>query len=243
MKAASWMGASAGLLLGSVLLVGTLVGCDGGESATEAMQKSPEEEFEKNYKPNPKPPPPDKLPPPTEDELAAWDRKDPEGEKRYYKWDKKHLGQMNDYWKELTCFREKMKLEGDKAFGKEPLGPEKEAFDQFKAGFVLFADGWQKRLFAEQGRSILEKSLFIGHILEAHELVSNGYPRAYENGDAMELKQQDAHWIIVDDKVSSYAERLGGKWDMPDLSDPKEQEKWDKFCAEALMPPKKGKKK
>ena len=219
-------------------------GCDGGPSAAEALQTNADEKFEKEqYKPSPKKErPSDGLPPPTDAELKAWDRKDPEGEKHLYKWDKKNLTKMKGYWDELRCFREEVMKNGEKALGAEPMSPESEKWHQFKQGFIPFVNGWQQRLFANEPR-IQEKSKFIGNILEAHELVMHEYPQAYNNGDEIELKKAEAHWIIVDDKVKAYAEQLGGKWEYLDTTDPKQAEKWDKFCIAAKKPPKQGEKK
>lgn len=223
------------------------MGCDGESkpSLTEAMAKADEKpEAPKSDKPPP-PPPPDELPPPSEAEFAAWNRKDPEGEKHLYKWDKRNLPRMWNYWLEMSCFRDKIKEEGAKAFGAEPQSPEDEKWYQFKRVFIPFLDVWQQRFFANEPR-ILEKSKFVGHFLEAHELIMNGYPKAYNEGDETELKKQDAHWLLVNDKVKRYVDQLGmsNKYKMPDLDNPKEKKKYDKFCEKALNPkPQKGPKK
>jgi hypothetical protein len=211
---------------------------DGGPSAAEALARADEEKLPEGYVPKQHERPPDGLPPPTEQEFKAWDRKDPEGEKHLYKWDKRFLPKMENYWKQLHCYKDRMKLEGDAALGKEPDSPEQEKWAQFKGGYIEFLDRWQQRLFGNEPR-ILEKSKFIGHILEAHELIMYGYPKAYNDNDELELKKADAHWLLVEDKVLRYVERLGGKWEIPpDLTDPKKKEKWDKFCAEAMIEPK-----
>jgi hypothetical protein len=76
--------APVGLLLG-------IVACDSGPSISEALATQEEDKFE--YEPNTKPRPKD-LAPPTEAEFKAWNRKDPEGEKHLYKWDKDNLSKM-----------------------------------------------------------------------------------------------------------------------------------------------------
>ena len=216
---------------------------DGGPSAVEAMASDPKDKLPEGYEPKKRERPGDGLPPPTEAEFKAWDRKDPEGEKHLYKWDKRNLDKMETYWGQLQCFREKMKEKGDAAKGTEPLSPEAEKWEQFKQGFIPFINRWQQRLFANEPR-ILEKSKFIGHILEAHELVMHGYPKAYNDADDLELQKADAHWLLVEDKVFRYVERLGSKWEKPNLEDPKAAEKHAKFCEEAFKEPKeKGKKK
>ncbi len=188
-----------------------------------------------DYKPNPKARPED-LKPPTDAEFAAWNRKDPEGEKHLYKWDKANGARMLQYWQELGCFREKVMEEGQKAFGAEPGSPAEEQWFQFKRAYVVHLDGWQKRLFAEEPR-VLEKSKFIGNILEGHEAVMNNYPQAYNEGDKTALEKVEANWIIVDQKMKKYAKNLGLEWKDYDPNDPKQLEAHKKMCEEAFTPP------
>jgi len=186
-----------------------------------------------NIKPKPRP---KGLDGPTEAEFKAWDRKDPEGEKHLYKWDKAHLDDMMDYWHQLECFQEKVKVEGAKAFGAEPGSEKAEQWFQFKRAYVTHLDGWQKRLFAEQPR-IQEKSKFVGNFLEAHELVMNGYLRAYNDADETELKKQDAHWAIVEAKNKKYVKSLGAKWPERDMENPKVAKAHAEFCEKTMTPP------
>jgi len=224
-------------------VVFTSSGCD-GTNAVDAMKKAdedvkvePKKEGEKREIPS------SDMPEPTAEELAAWNRKDPEGEKHLYKWDKAHAKDMQGYWKELRCLRDKVKLEGAKAFGADPGGPEQEAWEQFKLAFnTMVVDPWQQRLFAAEGTDVLSKSKVMGNILEAHELVMNHYPSAYNNGDEVEIKVQDARWTVVENKVIDYYAKIGAPMTLPDLTDPKELAKWEKFCAPVLLPPKKKKK-
>ncbi len=189
-------------------------------------------------------PRPEGLPPPTDAEFKAWNRKDPEGEKHLYKWDKANVDKMMNYWAQLQCYQEKMKEEGEKVLGAQPGSPEFEQWDRFQRGFLVFLDGWQKRLFANEPR-ILEKSKLISHILEAHELVSLHYRKAYDSRDKTALQKHDAHWIIVDTKVKKYLKLLGlgDKFPQVDKDNPKSVKKHEEFCAKALKPPKKGKEK
>lgn len=228
-------------------LATSLVACDGGgESAAEALKRADEEKAA-TKKPDDgekKEIPTADMPEPTAEELAAWDRKDPEGEKHLYKWDKANAKRMHGYWKELTCLREKMKKEGDAALGTEPGGPEQQQWENFKLAFIPHVNLWQKDFFADEGTEILSKSKFAGNMLEAHELVMNGYPTAYNDGDENEIKRQDALWTIVNNKVVDYSKKIGAPMDPPpDLEDPKQKEKWDKFCSEVLKPPDPKKKK
>ncbi len=218
-----------------VLLMLTL-GCDKSDkpSIEEALSTRPEDSIVAK---NPKPRPEDKYGKPNSAEFKAWDRKDPEGEKHLYKWDKANLDRMMGYWEDLTCFKEKMKQEGQKAFGTEPGGPQAEEWYQFKLSFVIpILDSWQKRLFAAEPR-ILEKSKFIGHFLEAHELVSREFPAAYNESDNTTLEKADAHWMIVEAKVKKYVGNLGGEFPEMDLDDAKAMERHAKHCQEALKPP------
>lgn len=217
----------------------------GGESAVEAMKKADEDEKveakKKDDDGEEREIPTSELPPPTDEELAAWNRKDPEGEKHLYKWDKKNSKRMHNYWKELRCLREKMKSEGEKAMGVEPGGPEYEKWEQFKRAFIPHVDGWQQRLFAAEGQEVLSKSKYIGNILEAHELVMNGYPTAYNDGDEKLVKVQDARWTVVENKVKDYSEKIGAPISFPDPESEKDMKKWAKFCDPVLKPPKRGK--
>ncbi|MCA9691522.1 MAG: hypothetical protein KC636_18100 [Myxococcales bacterium] len=232
-------------VLGKVALSGVAVcflwtaGCTGGDgkSMREKLEAGEQEQLPEGYKPKPKPRPKGN-PPPTDAEFKAWDRHDPEGEKHLYKWDKQNLDKMLNYWEELACFREDVKREGAKAFGVEPGSPEEEQWYQYKQLYVPKADQWQKRLFANEPR-ILEKSKFIGNILEAHEAVMNNYPKAFNNGDKLELEKVDLEWEVLENKIAKYHKQLTEKeWERPDLSDPKAQAKHAEFCEKALNPPK-----
>lgn len=234
-------------LLVATMCVGATA-CDQGSGQTVAQAlESKAPETPPDYKPNPKPRPED-LKPPTDAEFAAWDRKDPEGEKHLYKWDKENGQRMLGYWEQLQCFREKVMEEGQKAFGAEPGSPAEEQWYQFKRSYVVHLDGWQQRLFAQEPR-VLEKSKFVGNILEAHESVMNNYPKAYNEGDKTALEKVEAHWTIVEQKMKKYAKNLGLEWTQRDLTDPKQAEAHAKVCEAAFTPPdrsgkaKKGKKK
>ena len=211
------------------------LGCDSGDggSIKDALASKPEDEIKGKAKPRPK----DKYGKPSAAEFKAWDRKDPEGEKHLYKWDKANLPRMMGYWEDLVCFKEKMKEEGQKAFGVEPGSPQAEEWYQFKQAFVIpILDSWQKRLFASEPR-IQEKTKFIGNFLEAHELVSREYPAAYNASDKTALQKADAHWMIVEAKVKKYVGSLGGTFPEVDLDSEKSIAKHAKHCEQALKPP------
>lgn len=223
------------------------IACTGGEDVVSAMEKADQDDkapAKKDGEPEKKTEiPTSELPPPTDEELAAWNRKDPEGEKHLYKWDKKHAKTMHNYWLELRCLRDKMISEGEKAVGAEPGGPEAENWEQFKRAFIPHVDGWQQRVFAEEGQEILSKSKYISNIIEAHELVMNGYPTAYNDGDEKLIKRQNALWVVVENKIVDYSDKIGAPIKLPDLEDEKAAAKWEKFCDPVLKPPKRGKKK
>jgi hypothetical protein len=197
----------------------------------EALEKA-------GYKPNPKPRPTG-LPPPTDAEFKAWDRKDPEGEKHLYKFDKANLEEDAQLLGELDCFREKMMAEGDKAMGAEPGSPIEEQWHQFKQVFIPLVNTWQQRLLATEPR-ILEKSKLIGHFLEAHEMVMHNYPDAYNNNDKVAVADRTTPTGRSSrTKIIKYLKNISNE-ELPkeDLTDPKVKEKHDKFCAAALNPPK-----
>lgn len=229
-------------LVGSILTTGC-----GEEKMTieEALATNAEKEFEKSgkFKPTPtKPPPTMDLPPPSEEEFAAWDRKDPAGERHLYKWDKRNLKRMREYWVDMQCFRDRMHEEAKKSLTAAPQSPEDEKWYQFKRMFIPFINRWQQRLFSLEPR-IQEKSKFISNFLEAHELVMHGYPDAYNNKDELQIRKVEAHWLIVNKKVNRYVEQLGGKsWEKPDITNARAAKAWDKRCAKAMTEPKVSKK-
>lgn len=157
---------------------------------------------------------PTDLAPPTDEEFAAWDRKDPVGDAKLVEWDKAHLGRMLGYWTDLACFRGRVLAEGQLAFGSAAGSPTEERFFQFKRTFVVEVDAWQHALFVSEPR-VMEKSRIVGHLLEGHELVMNNYPKAFTHGDAKELEAVEAHWVVVEARTKKYVESLGGTWAAP----------------------------
>lgn len=238
--ASSRLARAAGIALGFALVAGVgSVGCDSSESTSlaEALANKPEDKIVAK---NPKPRPGDKYGKPTGAEFKAWDRKDPAGEAHLHKWDKANIDKMMGYWEDLTCLKEKMKEEGQKAFGAEPGSPQAEEWFQFKRAYVIpVVDSWQKRMFAEEGTRILEKSKMISHFLEAHELIGREFPAAYNDNDEKALQKADAHWMIVEAKVKKYVGNLGvgDKFPEIDIDDTKAMEKHAARCAEAIKPP------
>ncbi|MEE9384146.1 MAG: hypothetical protein V3V08_12110 [Nannocystaceae bacterium] len=233
--------------LALALAGGSSVGACGGEkqiSLAEALNTDANKKFEDSadYKPNPKPRPQGHLPPPSTAEFKAWDRKDPEGEKHLYKWDKRNVDRMETYFEEIRCFRDKVKVAGQAAWGAEPQSPKEEQWYQFKRQFIPFINRWQQRLFANEPR-ILEKSKFIGHFLEAHELVMKQYPQAFNEADDLQVKKADAHWMVVEDKVHRYMDALKHKPLSWNLESAKGLKKYEAFCTKAFIEPDEGPKK
>jgi hypothetical protein len=225
----------------ALLLPGLLAGCGGGDSKTlaEKMAGDPEKEaLEKaGYKANPKPRPTG-LPPPTDAEFAAWDRKDPEGERHLHKFDKANLKKLLNFWAELDCFREKMKSEGAKAVGVEPGQPGRRAVASIQAD--LHPDG--QRLAAAHVRQRAADPREI----QADRPLPRG-PRAGDERLPGRLQQQRPagdrhrrrpvdHRREQDHQVPQ--EHHHGGAPKEDLTDPKVKEKHDKFCMAALNPPK-----
>lgn len=158
------------------------------------------------------------LPPPSEEELAAWDRKDPDGEKHLYKWDKANEAKMQAYWQDLRCMRAAMMEAGADAFLSPGGSKAQKRWETFKQTFIApVCDAWLQDLFKVEGHEILTKSKYVVYFLEAHELIMNGYPRAYDGSDEVEVKRQEALWIIVSNKVDDYSSKIGAPLQLPDL--------------------------
>lgn len=151
------------------------------------------------------------LPGPTEAELRAWDREDPAGEKHLYKWDEDNFDDMADLWQDLVCMRDEVMTAGEKAFGAKSGSPEEETWFQFKRTFIVRADSWQKRMFADNPR-IIEKSKFVGNFLEAHEIIMTSYPRAYNEADRKAVDEASVQWNRVEAKAIKYTKALGKDW-------------------------------
>lgn len=221
-------------LLATCVALVALASCDsGGPTIEEALAAQEKKEAEYKGKPKPRP---EGLDRPTDAEFKAWDRKDPEGEKHLYKYDKEALPRLKVYWEEVECFREKVMAEGQKAFGAEPGSPQEEEWFQFKQFYVNHVNGWQQRLFAKEPR-IQERSKLIGHFLEAHELVMHGYTKAYNFSDKTALEKADLHWAVIEQKLVKYTKNLGEEWPIRDLTDEKVAAAHAEACVEALKPP------
>ena len=158
------------------------------------------------------------LPLPSEEELAAWDRKDPAAEQHLYDWDKANEAKMHAYWQDLRCMRAAVKEAGDDAFRASPGSKAQKDWDKFKQTFIVsVCDAWLQDLFKVEGHEILAKSKYVVYFLEAHELLMNGYPRAYDGTEEVELQRAEALWTIVSNKVDDYSNKIGAPLQLPDL--------------------------
>lgn len=171
----------------------------------------PEPEFDE-----PEPPPPRKYAPPTEAELRAWDRKDPEGEKHLYRWDEDNRALLDGYFTDLQCFRVEM-VEAGEAYVAGGADAE-DVWFEFKRDTIMEIDRWQRDLFVSNPR-ITEKSKALGQILEMHEIVMINYPRAYNSGDPTEISKTEAHWMIVSSKADLYLTKVGGTMPKPSAAE------------------------
>ena len=176
------------------------------------------------------------LPAPTDEELAAWNRKDPEHEKHLYKWDKAHAAVMQGYWQDLMCFRSAMKQAGEGVMAPSAGEAEEERWQDFKRVFIPKLDAWMQELFAEQGTNILTKSKYVTYILEAHEIVMNFYPVGYNERDEVEVMRADAFWTMTENKMSDYSDRISAPLALPDLDDPQQLQKWEASCRALVSP-------
>ena len=147
-------------------------------------------------------------PGPSDAEFRAWDRKDPEGEKHLYRWDRDNFDTLRGYFHDVQCFARRAHSEGEMAFGAAPNTPAEQRWFQFKRKYVNALNGWQQQLFASNPR-IMEKSKFLGMLLEAHEIATHGLLKAYNSADRAEVDKTDTHWAIVDAKVKKYSRNLG----------------------------------
>lgn len=148
------------------------------------------------------------LPPPTEAEFRAWDRVDPGVDERLRKWDTAHLPKLLDYADDLQCFRHRIVKAGRAHLDGKSTDEE---WTNAKREHVFELDGWQKQLFMDDPR-IIENSKLISRFLEAHEILSHGYPIAYNDGGGKELQRTEAHWVVVRTKIAEYVSTLGGTW-------------------------------
>lgn len=164
--------------------------------------------------PPPKPKPERaELPPPTAEELEAWDRLDPEGEAQLHAWDQAHVAELSNWWRELQCFRLAVVSVGNRSYNDNDA----ERWQAFMIVFAPVTDGWINAALGSQPE-ILSNSKLIGPFLEVHELLSGGYPRAFEAGDAYMLEELDLSWARVSSKIDDRFTRMSASAIVLDLA-------------------------
>lgn len=173
------------------------------------------------------PAPPSAPPPPAAAATPAQpaptstaDAAEPEGTPEQRAWDADNLERMLGYWGDLACLQARVRTTGEAARGAQPGSPPEEAWYQFKLAHAREADAWQQRLFASETR-VLERSHMIGWLIDAHELVTDSYPRAYNGGgDAAAISESDARWAAIERRMQRHVEALGGAWTARACPDP-----------------------
>jgi hypothetical protein len=134
--------------------------------------------------------------------LAAWDRKDPEGEALLRSWDQAHVAELSSWWRELQCLRLALVSVGNTTYNSNDAA----RWQTFAGMFRPAADSWMSALLSPE---ILSNSKAIARILEAHELLISAYPNAFEAGDAWELQSCDEQWTVVANKLDEYLTQVG----------------------------------
>ena len=182
----------------------------------EAVEDGPADEAEAEPKPPEPKPRPSGLAPPTEAELRAWDRKDPEGEKHLYTWDRDNRTLIEGYFADLQCFRAEMVEQGELSLAGGSAV--EDAWFEYKRDTIPALDKWMQTMFVSNPR-ILEKSKAVGQILELHEIIMINYPRAYNDGARAEISKAEAHWLIVTSKADRYLKKIGGSLPKPSAAE------------------------
>lgn len=174
------------------------------EAAAETKQDPPEVAAPVEPAGNPAKPPAPAAP--TEEELRAWDRKDPLSESKLHDWDRDNLDVLLGYFRDLQCYYLATDAAGT-AFGD---GSSTEAtWQAYKRTTAKAMNTWQLSLFADNPR-IIEKSRFIGHLLEAHEIALHSLMGAHNEKDTAKLAKVAALFGVVRSKVDRYVTKLGG---------------------------------
>lgn len=184
------------------------------EPAPTAGASTPPAPIDAASEPPPAPASPELTPPssssslgePTEEELRAWDRRDPAEEAKLAAWDREHRESMLRMYDELRCFHQAVIVAGERRLGK---GSDESEWIAFRHDWSASTSEWLQRLFADNER-ILERSRFVGYFIEAHEIVSHSYVQAYEARDRAEVEKIGKHWLAVEAKVRRHAEAIGG---------------------------------
>lgn len=160
---------------------------------------------------DPKPPRTDGRHPlaPTQAELDAWERKNPENTHLHvYEWDALNFGRMEGYFHDLECFHAFMVAAGEAGRGAAPGTKVAKAWADAKRQLMGELDAWLKQLFTNEPR-ILEHSKFVVRFLEAHEVITRVLPAAYDDGDQLAIDEAEAQWMTVVARFDEYARAVG----------------------------------
>jgi hypothetical protein len=157
----------------------------------------------------PEPSPSDKdgdgweLPPPTAEELAAWDRKDSAHEAELREWDRANLDEVSGWWHELQCFHLAVTSVGNSTYNANDA----ERWLLFESVYEEAVRVWLPNVTNPQP-GVISSSKAFGYALEAEELL-RAYPGAFERGDAAELQQLDEQWANMAMRFNNYLAQLG----------------------------------
>jgi hypothetical protein len=178
---------------------------------TRAERYLAEERWNTEASNDPKPPRADGRHPlaPTQAELDAWERKNPENKHLHvYEWDALNFGRMQGYFHDLECFHSFMVAAGEAGRGAAPGTKAVKAWAAAKRKLLGELDAWLKQFFTNEPR-ILEHSKFVGRFLEAHEVITRALPAAYDAGDQLAIDEAEAQWMTVVARFDEYARAVG----------------------------------
>lgn len=163
----------------------------------------------------PKPPPPPRLAVPEETKFNAWERRDPTSERPLHEWDRANLVMMHRYFRDLECAHLTMIDQGD-GYLSGTRTPEQWA--THKRTVIVDLNTWQQTIFRDNPR-IMEKSKYLGTLLEMHELVMSGIPKAYTTADDKAVRRAAMYWRVLIAKVTTYTLTLGVTFEVATASD------------------------
>lgn len=144
------------------------------------------------------------LPPPTPEELAAWDRKSPDAEAPLREWDRANVAMLSAWWRELQCFHLAIVSVGNSTFNSNDA----QRWQAFSKMYQPRVIPWISSVLSGHPE-LLSNSKAIARLLEAHELLSYQYPDAFEAGDAWQLQLCDEQWTNVARALDGYLGEIG----------------------------------
>lgn len=145
---------------------------------------------------------------PTAEQLAAWDRASPQRDAPLNAFDQQNFEKMQARMHDLECFRRRAIEHGEQSLSAEPGSKADDAWFHFKRSFVMEMDTWQKQMFADDLR-VIEKSKYIGPLLEAHEVVMHHLLRAYNEQDRERITKVGLMWEAAAARFDAHTTALG----------------------------------